>query len=194
MPTSATTRQQRRHGDRQRSILRAAAELFATDGYERATLERIGDRVGLSKGSLYYYVASKEELLTLLLEQVIDDILSKVPVDAEPTTRLGRLVRAHVEAATTPEGQVLVHNLDAIIGSAASAGIRQRYTEATTGILADGMSEGVFRDLPIKSTARFLLGALNAECRWFEPSSETELNEFIGGVVSLVLDGIKNRP
>jgi TetR/AcrR family transcriptional regulator, cholesterol catabolism regulator len=194
MATSTTERQERRHADRQRSILRAAAQEFAADGYERATLERIGDRVGLSKGSLYYYVNSKEELLGLLLEGVVDDILAQVPRDADPTVRLRRLIRVHVEAAVTPEGRVLVQNLDAIMGSAETARIRQRYVAAITDILTAGAATGAFRDVPSRSTVRFFLGALNAASRRFEPTDDRELAELVDLVTSLVLDGVARRP
>ena len=194
MATSTSERQERRHADRQRSILRAAAQEFATEGYERATLERIGDRVGLSKGSLYYYVNGKEELLGLLLEGVVDDILAQVPQDADPTVRLRRLIRVHIEAAMTPEGRVLVQNLDAIMGSEETARIRQRYVAAIGGILTDGAAAGAFLDVPFRSTVRFLLGALNAVSRWFEPADDRELDELVDLVTSLVLDGITRRP
>ena len=37
-------------------ILRAAAEVFSEKGYEATTINDIASRVGLLKGSLYYYM------------------------------------------------------------------------------------------------------------------------------------------
>jgi len=46
----------------QQGILRAALDEFATHGFSGASLNRIIDTAGISKGSLYYYFDSKEEL------------------------------------------------------------------------------------------------------------------------------------
>ncbi len=51
-----------KRSDRRLQILNAAREVFARYGYEKATLEDIGQRCGLNKASLYYYFRNKEEL------------------------------------------------------------------------------------------------------------------------------------
>ena len=46
----------------QQAILRAAFDEFATHGFHSASLNRIIDATGISKGSMYYYFDGKEEL------------------------------------------------------------------------------------------------------------------------------------
>ncbi len=193
MTTSTAERQERRHADRQVLILQAAAEEFASNGYERATLEQIGDRVGLSKGSLYYYVKSKEQLLELLLKSVVEQILTQVDPSADPQVRLSQLVRAHVEATLTSQGRVLVQNLDAIVGSTTTAEVRHQYAASISTILIDGAATGAFRNLPDRATVRFLLGALNAACRWNEPTTAQEIDDLVDLLIILVLEGIGSR-
>lgn len=48
--------------DQQQVILRAALDEFAAHGFSAASLNRIIDAAGISKGSLYYYFDDKEEL------------------------------------------------------------------------------------------------------------------------------------
>jgi len=48
--------------DQQQAILRAALDEFATHGFSGASLNRIIDAAGISKGSMYYYFDGKEEL------------------------------------------------------------------------------------------------------------------------------------
>ena len=62
----AKRRRELRQTRRRVEILEAAAEEFAIRGYHDASLQRIGDKVGLSKASLYYYVSSKSDLLAEL--------------------------------------------------------------------------------------------------------------------------------
>src|SRR4051794_19307990 len=51
------------------ALLGAAAETFAKRGYEAATMDEIAERVGLSKGALYYRYNSKEALFLALLDE-----------------------------------------------------------------------------------------------------------------------------
>ena len=46
----------------QQAILRAAFDEFAAHGFHSASLNRIIDAAGISKGSMYYYFDGKEEL------------------------------------------------------------------------------------------------------------------------------------
>ncbi|MGH7620186.1 MAG: TetR family transcriptional regulator, partial [Gemmatimonadaceae bacterium] len=41
--------------DKQQRLFEAAADEFADHGFESASLNRIIERAGMSKGSLYYY-------------------------------------------------------------------------------------------------------------------------------------------
>lgn len=53
---------------RMQQIKDAALRLFAREGYANTTISKIAQEVGMSKGLLYNYFQSKEELLTAILE------------------------------------------------------------------------------------------------------------------------------
>lgn len=55
--------------EKQEAIFAAAAEEFAERGYEAASLNRIAERSGTSKGSLYYYFENKADLFTTVVER-----------------------------------------------------------------------------------------------------------------------------
>jgi AcrR family transcriptional regulator len=89
-------------------LLDAAATVFAERGYERASLDEVASRAGLSKGTIYWHFASKEELFLALLDERIDrparalmDITASAPRE-QPTAgavdaALGQLVRDQPE-------------------------------------------------------------------------------------------------
>ncbi|WNZ06366.1 ScbR family autoregulator-binding transcription factor [Streptomyces sp. 11x1] len=58
-----------------RSIVAAAAAVFAEVGYEAATISEIHQRAKVTKGALYFHFSSKEELA----QEVLADQLSSVP-------------------------------------------------------------------------------------------------------------------
>ena len=54
--------------ERWSEIVDAAGEVFDKKGYAAARIEDIAARVGLLKGSLYYYIDTKEDLLFAIVD------------------------------------------------------------------------------------------------------------------------------
>ncbi|MEU0171660.1 TetR/AcrR family transcriptional regulator [Streptomyces iakyrus] len=77
-------------------VLDAAAYEFARYGYVNANLQRIADRIGLTKGALYGHFSSKEKLAAALTEHLsrsVRTLLDRVRTSPEPaTSRLEALV------------------------------------------------------------------------------------------------------
>jgi len=63
--------------ERRKEIIQAARELFATGNYESATMQALMDELGIAKGTIYHYFASKEELLEAVVEDLIDEMIRK---------------------------------------------------------------------------------------------------------------------
>jgi AcrR family transcriptional regulator len=97
-------RLERKRGRRIAEILTVAAELFGEHGYDAVSLEDVADRLDVTKGSLYYYFASKDELVTAAIEALGDEWtarLARLPAarDEPPARRLHALIREHVAIA-----------------------------------------------------------------------------------------------
>jgi AcrR family transcriptional regulator len=79
---------------REQEVLEAAARVFHQRGYSDATVQHVADELGILKGSLYYYIKTKEDLLFRLLEQVhdeVDELLAEVSAQTEGQPPLERL-------------------------------------------------------------------------------------------------------
>lgn len=59
---SVVTRREREKEARRKSILQAARDQFYLDGYEASTIDKIAERAELSKGTIYSYFDSKQEI------------------------------------------------------------------------------------------------------------------------------------
>ena len=64
-------RWQRRAADRPREICAAALDVFARKGFAAARLDEIARQAGVSKGTLYLYFKSKEELFQVMVREAI---------------------------------------------------------------------------------------------------------------------------
>ena len=88
------TLNERRWGE----VLEVASEVFGERGYPAASLQEIAERLGISKGSLYYYARSKEDLLFEILKRTHDHALTVIREDdltrqADPAQRLESFIR-----------------------------------------------------------------------------------------------------
>jgi len=61
--------------EKKQLIMETAMELFALHGYENTSISQIARKANISKGLLYNYYESKEELLETILHTGIDELL-----------------------------------------------------------------------------------------------------------------------
>ena len=87
--------------ERQREIGLAALDVFAERGFERAAMSEIAKAAGVSKGALYLYFESKEDLIlqavAAWIEQFLQETQREVPDHLPPEQRLRAVVHAMVE-------------------------------------------------------------------------------------------------
>lgn len=59
---------------RTKEIMDTALELFANDGYDMTSISKIATKAGISKGLLYNYFSSKEELIKTIIFSGLDNL------------------------------------------------------------------------------------------------------------------------
>jgi AcrR family transcriptional regulator len=62
----------------QRSIVQAALDEFAAHGFHDASLNRVIEAAGISKGSLYYYFDGKEDLFAYVVQVGLGGLIAEV--------------------------------------------------------------------------------------------------------------------
>jgi AcrR family transcriptional regulator len=172
-------------------VLDAAAAVFAEKGYQAARIEDIAARVGILKGSLYYYIESKEDLLYALTISGHRKGLATIDEDeetraAEPTTRLGAfIVRWTRMIPTTGEYAPVTERDVAQLSDERRAEvmkIRNEMHRYVRRIIEQGIADGQFdatTDPGVATNAIFEM--LNSTVRWFRPTgrlSYDDLGEF----------------
>jgi len=86
--------------ERREAILKVAREVFFEQGYTAASMSTIAARLGGSKGTLYNYFKSKEELFEAQVRErcgAAADRISEVAADGEPQEVLTRLGEQYLE-------------------------------------------------------------------------------------------------
>ena len=71
MPAPTTPKWRRRKQERPGDIIAAALSVFAEKGFAGARMEEIARRAGISKGTLYLYFETKEDMFRAVVREVV---------------------------------------------------------------------------------------------------------------------------
>lgn len=82
-------RREREKEQRQLDIINAAERVFFSKGIDQATMDEVAQEAELSKGTLYLYFSSKEDLYMAIINRA-HEILFKMFKDAVKSKRKGR--------------------------------------------------------------------------------------------------------
>lgn len=155
--------------ERRQQILSAAARCFARKGFYATTMDDIATESGLSKGSLYWYFASKDDLLADLTLWYLDSFTQQLQiVSAQPLTareKMGSLLSV-LGAGIEETRELLPIMLDFMSHSrhnpTLKANLQQAYTswiEALAAILDQGIVEGQLPPFDTRTFSAVLIAA-----------------------------------
>lgn len=201
----------RRKEARPQELLDAALELFVEKGFAATRIEEVALRAGVSKGTLYLYYPSKEELLKAVISHYLSariaegaaqaaqhagsaaDLLRGILVDwwgqlyASPASGVFKLVITEVR--NFPE-----------IGEFYARQVIEPAHQLISGVVSQGIARGEFRTVDVDHAVHSLVLPLVMIClhrhslgacpgEWHLDGSA-----FIAQHVRLVLDGLCLRP
>lgn len=88
------------HQAREAAVLQATCQLLGEKTFDAMTMDDVAQAVGIAKASLYKHFASKEELCSAAMVQMlhrVQDYLASLPPDAPPERNLKAVVRWAIE-------------------------------------------------------------------------------------------------
>lgn len=159
-------------------VIRASVELFATQGYANTSVQQIVAAAGVTKGAMYHYFESKDDLLfaiyeTLLslqksrLDEIIarggatDDVLRAVCVDVIETS-IDHL----------PEGTVFFRSMHMLSAPRQQEVTRRRreYHNEFAELIERGQREGIYRtDIPVAMLVAHFFSDVHYLSHWYSP-------------------------
>jgi len=156
-------------------IVDASAVLFAKEGYHATSLTQICEATKVGRGAFYYYIDSKEELLSLIHDRVIVEILSGAErvcaLGVSPSETLRLLGRDLLRILTTYPEHVFVHihELNSLTGERAKQfrAQRRKYQVIVRRVLEQGVESGEFAIDDVHLTTLAWLSLHNYIYVWF---------------------------
>ena len=196
---------QRRKEDRPAEITQAALAAFAEKGYAATRVDEVAKRAGVSKGLLYLYFKTKEDLFKAVIRSFlsprIDALISNIEeteLSAEeflrgpflafarslPKSPAKILVRLMIaEGPKHPD--LIAWYWDNVVSRALAALHR---------LIERGVDNGEFRESALNEFPQLLVTPVLFSVVWlniFQPHSSLDTDRFIEAHVEMVLDSIK---
>lgn len=174
--TASAPRNQPKALAKKRQILEAASRVFRRKGLHATGMRDIAAELGMQVGNLYYYFENRQELLAFCQRDALAGLLELAAwvTEAElpASARLYLLIKGHVVHLNEGTQGSLAHLEVEALESRWRSKIQARrdeYEASVRQLVADGVSDGTFRDVDAKTAALAILGAVNWTVKWFRP-------------------------
>ena len=160
------------------AILKTAAHLFASQGYDATTTIRIAAEAGATEPLIYYHFKGKDDLFTRIIGTTFSEYFRRLDAleenPAAPFERIQKLIELQYDIAQELPDQVqLIANAcparlhdpeDICAGNVKE--YRRRLLGYLTRSLSEGIASGEFEPVPTDETAILILSVINGIVRY----------------------------
>jgi AcrR family transcriptional regulator len=198
---AAATSIDRKHSrPRRQEVIDVAASIFRRKGFAATTTQDLGDALGILKGSIYYYIDSKDDLLFAIIQEQHEQIYESLAVaraDEGPMAdRLARLVRRNVELNIANQDKAAVFYTEFHFLSPerqkAVIGLRDDYEHFVRELLAEGQKTGdICADLDVRVATSAMLTMLNSLFRWYRPRGGASEAVVVSNITSMAVNSVQ---
>ena len=159
-------------------VTRAAVELFASQGYANTSVQQVVEAAGVTKGALYHYFQSKDDLLFGIYERLLSlqtERLTTIVARGEPTAETLRAVCVDVIETSVDfllEGTVFFRSAHMLSAPRQQEVTRRRrsYHDTFAGIVERGQAEGLYRtDIPVAVLVAHFFYDVHYLSHWYKP-------------------------
>ncbi len=184
------------------NIMRTAARLFAEKSFASATIMDLAEACQSSRGALYHYFESKEEILECILSEHVNTMLSELQKIGEerlePMAHLRALTRRIMEMNVENKSeQIVLLNDWNQLSSALQTEIASSQRKIVA-IVRDALTrvDGARRITPSNGSAyaMMFMGTLNYTYTWFDPKAGLSAERYADLAVDIFLRGLAPTP
>ena len=162
------------HDKRKHEILQKSLDVFIDEGYEDATFQKIADRCGITRTTLYIYFKNKHEIFLGSIKELLSEVetaLKKIMADStlSSETALRKILATLTDACESNKKlfSVLLNYLMQLKKSGVDTServrrrvIRLRHLLST--IVIKGIQKGEFKELNVKDVNETLYGLMES--------------------------------
>jgi len=182
--------------DRRDEVLRTAARIFSQCGFKNATLEDVGNALGISRPALYHYAKSKDELLSECAKIAFQELLDALDTAKAAPNGLERVqvfFRLYGNIIWDDFGRCFVLTDRRELNDLEKEHTRQTQLmlgAAVESLVLEGIKDGSIRQCPAADVSRTLFGVFNSIPRWHHEHSRRPIADISESLLTIVVQGI----
>ena len=191
--------------DRRQQIMDAAQKVFASKGFDGASIKDLAKAAKISPGLLYWYFKDKTDLLVSLLTERIEAALGHLPdnveFDAPPDRFLPQFARFYIDTFEQPMNtalfKVVITNTPSFPAAIrrVQSSVVNRVLSTVQGYFQRQIELGRMRPCDTEMATRTFMGSVVAflllrHILQEERGRELTVEAFVEGVTDVVLHGI----
>jgi AcrR family transcriptional regulator len=159
-------------------VLDTATEIFSQKSFNGTSVQDLADALGILKGSLYYYIDSKDDLLFRIFDRVHDDAYRIVEeareLDAPPLERLRTYLESYIAffLMNVRRMTLYVREWQHLDKQHKSRIVEQRkiYEDFIVDLITEAQAQGdVAGSINARYAAFFIIGAVSSLPDWYSP-------------------------
>jgi len=192
-----------RSGVRRDELIEVAARVFAAQGYGNTSIQEIADQVGLLKGSLYHYIATKEDLLFEVIRSTMitwqDLVSSARNSNAATLEKLHNYIYNNIVGSLNARERtaVFTHDFQALSPKRQKVilEMRQDHDDLLRELINKAKVEKLISgDVNVKLTALAILTMSGSLYRWYNPAGELRAEMIAASLTEFVMRGLGAGP
>lgn len=181
-------------------LLAAATRLFADRGYDRTSVQEIVEAAGVTKGALYHYFGSKDDLLHEIYGRVLRLQQERLDAFAEadaPVERRLRDAAADVVVTTIEnldDASIFFRSMHQLSEEKQRQvrAERRRYHERFRALIEEGQQAGVFNtSTPADLVVDYHFGSVHHLSTWYRPDGRLTPQEVADHLADLLLRALR---
>jgi AcrR family transcriptional regulator len=170
--------------ERRNEILRSIGVVLRERGFGSLRMQDIADHLNMTKGNLYYYFTSKQDLLFHCHMKCMDVSLAALAAaekdDRDAAEKLRTLLTRHIGGILEEAyGAVLLTDLEDLTPDHRRRYItlRDRFERGVRSVVREGITAGIFREADPRIATFSMLGAINWMPKWYRPDGAWSARE-----------------
>jgi len=179
-------------------IYQVIARLFAYRGYHSTSMREIARELGMNQSSLYYYFASKQDILFTLMNDAMDDVLAILEkistTDLLPEDRLNRVLSFYTQYYAGDQERLilLINEMNSLNEEYRSilVGKQRRYVQLIKSILEELTAQDKIKQIdPAIATFAFF-GMVHYTIKWYHKDGPVSLEQLANTFVEIFTKGV----
>jgi AcrR family transcriptional regulator len=178
-------------------IAKVAARLFNSKGFLKTSMKDIAAASKISKGGIYHYFSSKDDILYFVLSNYMDKVMENLEEELEmiedSSSRIRFIISRHTNlyVQNLSESKTLLHEVNCLSKRTFQiiAEKETTYFEIVSKVVSELFEERLTQDR-LKIITFLLFGMCNWTYSWYDPKGNVKSEELSDLIYAIFMKGL----